>query len=94
MRLLYQSGLPDGIFSYENPPFWYILECLEMENFEIFTTNWYTVWSFALFLVYFVVTCYIFPILVNYIKNSGNHDTNTKSLFKYQEEDRIVISVS
>jgi hypothetical protein len=84
MRLLYQSGLPDGIFSYENPPFWYILECLEMENFEIFTTNWYTVWSFALFLVYFVVTCYIFPILVNYIKTLAtlipipSHFLNTK----------------
>ena len=44
------TGLPDGIFPYQNLQFWFVLRGLGMENFEM---------VYLLFLVYF---WYIFKI--------------------------------
>jgi hypothetical protein len=43
------TGLPDGLFSKQNRQFWYSLEALWTENFDIFNDH----------LVYFVAICFI-----------------------------------
>jgi hypothetical protein len=70
------SGLPDGIFSFQPPQVWYILEGLGMEIFDIFYDHfvYFEAVCFITYiyvhLEYFVVICYIFPFLVYCIKKN------------------------
>jgi hypothetical protein len=52
--------LPDGIFSYQNFQFGYILEGLRIENVGIFFHIWHILPLFYARLVHFVVNWYIF----------------------------------
>jgi hypothetical protein len=65
--------LPDGIFVYEKPKFWYILQGFPIEKFDIFygyTVNFVAICLIFSDFIYFVAVCYIFPILVNCIKKT------------------------
>jgi hypothetical protein len=91
LQVWHRPGLPDVIFSYQNSPFWYIFEGLEMNNFDIVFDHF--VHFVVIWLIFKAIMDIFFSILVYCTKEKlATLAQTTKKWFRGHFKRRLFIS--